>query len=270
MRPQWYHDESDRLFSINRFRAASATRQIVIGLIVVYVLQLIPALRLTDALALDVGTLSNPLQWYRLVTYSFIHSENDPLHLVFNALMLWFFGETVEARLGKRGFFAFCAGAALAGSLAFLGWLWLRGGGDAFMLGASGVAMAVTVAFAVIAPRAEVVFFVIRLPAMALALILVAIDVVMTIRSTGDGVAHATHIGGAAFGFVTIWWGSSIRAIPERWRRARAQAAAEEDQESRREVDRLLAKINESGLPSLTRRERRFLETASRRYRNRR
>ncbi len=269
MRSQWFQDESDRPFSLNRFRATSATRLIVFLLVAVYILQQISALHVTEALALDVGKLANPLQWYRLVTYALVHSEGDPFHLLFNSLMIWFFGETVESLIGKRGFTLFCILGALFGALTFLGWLWISGWRDQFMLGASGVAMAIAVAFAMIAPRAEVVFFVVRMRAWVLVTILVSIDVLMTIRSASDGVAHATHIGGAAFGFAAIRWRGALTGIPARWRTARARRDRESDVERRREVDRLLAKINESGLPSLTRRERRFLETASRRYRNR-
>ncbi|MFQ5655192.1 MAG: site-2 protease family protein [Planctomycetota bacterium] len=50
------------------------------------------------------------------------------------------------------------------------------------------------------------------------------------------------------------------RVLRRREREARARAAEEA------EVDRLLRKVHEDGLPSLSRRERRFLEHASRRY----
>jgi membrane associated rhomboid family serine protease len=53
-------------------------------------------------------------EWWRLVTSAFLHGS--PLHLFFNMLMLWWFGRTLEALLGRGRFLAVYFLSILAGS----------------------------------------------------------------------------------------------------------------------------------------------------------
>jgi membrane associated rhomboid family serine protease len=77
------------------------------------------------------GTLTNPAgevfqkgflrayevgagEWWRLVTCGFLHGS--PIHLLFNMLMLWWFGRPLEALLGRGRFLAVYFLSILAGS----------------------------------------------------------------------------------------------------------------------------------------------------------
>jgi membrane associated rhomboid family serine protease len=77
------------------------------------------------------GTLSNPAgkifqegflrvyelaagEWWRLVTNAFLHGS--PIHLLFNMLMLWWFGRPLEALLGRVRFLAVYFLSVIAGS----------------------------------------------------------------------------------------------------------------------------------------------------------
>jgi membrane associated rhomboid family serine protease len=77
------------------------------------------------------GTLTNPAgevfqkgflrayevgagEWWRLVTCAFLHGS--PIHLLFNMLMLWWFGRPLEALLGRGRFLAVYFLSILAGS----------------------------------------------------------------------------------------------------------------------------------------------------------
>jgi hypothetical protein len=125
------------------------------------------------------------------------------------------------------------------------------------------------------------------------ALVLVAIYVVLEILSTNNrqsGVAHWTHLGGAAFGFLyfkTGWnlfrlWPSKLKVkLPRRGPKLRVHREEQEESEEpandymttgriQQRVDDLLAKISASGESSLTDEERKFLADASRRYQQRR
>ena len=52
--------------------------------------------------------------WWRLITAAFLHAS--PIHLLFNMLMLWWFGQALEAALGPSRFLGIYLVSALAGS----------------------------------------------------------------------------------------------------------------------------------------------------------
>jgi membrane associated rhomboid family serine protease len=64
------------------------------------------------------GALYGPLvaqgDWYRLVSSAFLHGS--VLHILFNMLMLWWFGRLLEATLGRGRFLAIYFVSILAGS----------------------------------------------------------------------------------------------------------------------------------------------------------
>jgi membrane associated rhomboid family serine protease len=64
------------------------------------------------------GALYGPLvadgEWWRLVTNAFLHGS--PIHLLFNMLMLWWFGRPLELLLGRGRFAAIYGVSILAGS----------------------------------------------------------------------------------------------------------------------------------------------------------
>jgi membrane associated rhomboid family serine protease len=53
-------------------------------------------------------------EWNRLITAAFLHAS--PIHLAFNMLMLWWFGQALEAALGRGRFLGVYIVSALAGS----------------------------------------------------------------------------------------------------------------------------------------------------------
>jgi hypothetical protein len=134
------------------------------------------------------------------------------------------------------------------------------------------------IAFATLFPDREItllVFFIlpVRLRAKYMALIAVAFDVVPLLQKTGGGVAHLAHIGGAAFGYLYIkqlgygttprwllWLQDIIARLKPRPRPTPRNMTSEEF--IRQEIDPILDKIAREGMQSLTRRERKILESA--------
>ncbi len=70
-------------------------------------------------------------EWWRLVTSAFLHA--NLIHIAFNMLMLWWFGQALESALGRGRFVGVYLVSALAGSA---GALLLSP--DSYTLGASG------------------------------------------------------------------------------------------------------------------------------------
>jgi len=220
-------------------------------------------------------------QPWTFVSYMFVHA--GLLHLVANMLMLYVFGTAVESRMGSRNFilyYLFCGVGAAVFSLLLAGIVSV----GAFV-GASGAVLGVAVAFAYFWPDAELIVFPFPFPIKARTLVigLVVLDIVASRLWPNDGVAHLAHVGGALFGFIFFraqWW-LSRRGPAEPARSVervvmvqsgssepdhhtpvtpmRPRRRAEPDQVTA-EMDRVLDKISERGISSLTPAERRFLD----------
>ncbi len=222
-------------------------------------------------LSLSGAGVGRGFVWQPL-TYMFLHDTHNLLHILFNLLTLWFLGREVEYFIGPKYF----ARLYLLGGLAGRG-LWLAFNLHSYVpvLGASAAVLACVVAYATLFPNRTILVFFIPMPAWLLAVIVVAFDVEPLLTSSGENVAHLAHLGGAAFGYIYIkhlgygttprWllglerFGSSLS-----WRRRKESKARYETSEDfiRQEVDPILDKIAREGMQSLTRRERKILESA--------
>ncbi|MFL5402422.1 MAG: rhomboid family intramembrane serine protease [Gemmatimonadales bacterium] len=219
-------------------------------------------------------------QPWTFVSYMFVHA--GLLHLLANMLMLFVFGTAVESRMGSRNFllyYLFCGVGAAVFSLLLAGIMPVSG-----FIGASGAVLGVAVAFAVFWPDAELIVFPIPVPIKARTLVigLVVLDVIGSRLWPNDGVAHLAHVGGALFGYLFFRAQLLARRSPAQTPRAvervvMVQSGSSEPERHtpvtpmrpRRpidsdpvaaELDRVLDKISEKGISSLTPAERRFLD----------
>ncbi|UII34378.1 rhomboid family intramembrane serine protease [Fulvivirga ulvae] len=144
-------------------------------------------------------------QYYRFITSGFIH--NDFIHLLFNMLVLWMFGEQVEyvfaAIYGTLGKFIFVA-------LYILGIIvsdiptYLKHKNHAYYnaLGASGGVASVLFSFILFAPAQKLYLYgLIGLPGIAWAALYILYSVYMGKRA-GDNINHDAHLYGSLFGVV--------------------------------------------------------------------
>jgi membrane associated rhomboid family serine protease len=217
---------------------------------------------------------------WTFLSYMFVHA--GLLHLLANMLMLFVFGTAVESRMGSRNFilyYLFCGIGAAVFSLLLAGIMPI----GAFV-GASGAVLGVAVAFAMFWPDAELIVFPIPVPIRARTLVigLVVLDVISSRLWPNDGIAHIAHVGGAVFGYLFFRVQSLSRRSPSQPPRAveRVVMVQSGSSEAERrtpvtpmrprrriesdpvaaEVDRVLDKISEKGISSLTPAERRFLD----------
>jgi membrane associated rhomboid family serine protease len=224
---------------------------------------------------------------WTFASYMFVHA--GLLHFLANMLMLYVFGTAVESRMGSRNFilyYLFCGVGAAVFSLLLAG---LMPVGP--FVGASGAVLGVAVAFARFWPDAELIVFPIPFPIKARTLVigLLVFDVVASRLWPNDGIAHLAHIGGALFGYLFFRVQSLSRRSPSREARTVERVvmvqsgSSEPDRRTpitpmrprRRidsdpvaaEVDRVLDKISEKGISSLTPAERRFLDEVAKQKR---
>lgn len=246
---------------------------------------------LIDAMAMHSGqgewppTLSSPALWWQLVAYGFAHSPRDIGHILFNMLGLLFLGRDVESRYGRNEF-----GRLYVALLVFGGLVWallnLRDPAPTMLIGASGAVSGVVVLFALNFPRRQLaLFFVLPVPAWVAGVLLVGMDVLGALGREGESnIAYSVHLAGAALAIAYYHWQwnfGRVTRLPGEWlgrlRRPRLRVVrpaddspsetdggADELDSLDAEVDRILEKIYRDGEASLTRKERRILEQASR------
>jgi membrane associated rhomboid family serine protease len=242
---------------------------------------------LASALAFSpADALSEP---WTFLTYMFVHA--GLLHLLGNMFMLFVFGTAVENRMGSRSFIIYyllCGAGAAVFSLALSSIM-----GVSPFIGASGAVLGVALAFAMYWPDAELVVFPIPVPirAKTLVALLVGLDVFFSFLAPNDGIAHLAHVGGVVFGYLYFRMQGLSRRSPQPPPRAVERVvmvqsgSAEPERRTpvtparprRRvegdpvaaEVDRVLDKISEKGIASLTPAERRFLDEVSKQKKGR-
>jgi len=220
-------------------------------------------------------------------TYMFLHGSF--MHVFFNMLILFFFGPPLERVWGGREFVKFYLICGIGA--AFTSFLLIRVVGFPTVVGASGALYGVLLAFALKWPDARVyIWFVLPVKVKYLVGFMVFMDFWATLnagRGAGGGVATWAHLGGAATAWTYLKYGDRIEARLRRMspRRARLgvesgkagsddRGRAERKRKSRPvdgdtldEVDRILDKIRDSGIDSLTPKEKAYLDDMSRRYR---
>jgi membrane associated rhomboid family serine protease len=151
-----------------------------------------------------------------LITNGFFHADMG--HLFFNMLTLYFFGPTLEARIGTPKFVALYFLGLLVSSLGTV--ITHRKNASYASLGASGAILAVLFAFIVYYPtRMLGLFFVIPVPAALFAVGYLAYTVWASKYSRGR-INHDAHFDGALFGMLFV-------AVTDydTWRRAFATIA---------------------------------------------
>jgi len=139
-------------------------------------------------------------QYYRFITYGFVHA--DMQHLLFNMITLFFFGAALEpllgARIGPLGFGVFYLSALVVSILP--SYLKHRRDPQYLGIGASGAVSAVLFAFIMFQPWAMIyVFFILPIPAVVFAVLYVAYSIYMDRRGK-DNINHSAHLWGAAYG----------------------------------------------------------------------
>lgn len=205
------------------------------------------------------------------VTYMFVHA--GIWHILFNMLMLYFFGPRVEARIGSRDFLILYGVAGLSGAL----FSFLTPG--AAVVGASGAILGVMYGFAHYWPQERIyIWGILPVPAWGLVVGMAVISIGLGVRG-GGSVAHFAHLGGLAggWGFLKLrdrrskaFQRKATSGQPSAVEVVTGKAAREEkkwdsiDLDSlheinRTEVERILQKIKEEGKGSLTPDERAFM-----------
>jgi len=223
---------------------------------------------------------------WRIISHMFVHG--DLFHIFFNMFVLSSFGKPVEQRLGKKRFFFLYFFAGLVASLVYLQVNWKTG---IPAIGASGAVMGVFMTAALFMPTMQVFFFIIPIPipiwkfikwyaGISFALLMMRIFNF----DFGPAWAHSAHLGGMLGGWIFVKqfmkmktptidfskWFSNLKAKKKRdaftyvknSKKTGSYTTGEAASSSLEDVDRILDKISNSGIGSLTDKEKATLENA--------
>lgn len=242
-----------------------ATRYILIINIAVFVVAMIPGLGgwIYSLFSVFPKTYIDAIQVWRLITYQFLHG--GPLHIFFNMLMLYFLGPFLEGYWGSRTYLRFYLIAGAAGGVVYtllvlFDVLW-----PAPMVGASGAIYGLMASAAVLFPQSQVLLFGIIPMRMITLLIITVIWSAMNFMSGQNAGGEAAHLTGIAVGVFYVY----VRPRMIQIRMMRSKGAwhkkIQERQNFFAEVDRILEKVHQSGIGSLSRKEKEILKEATRR-----
>ena len=159
--------------------------------------------KLISDLILWPPAISRGKQYYRLISYGFIHADGQ--HLLFNMITLFFFGRLIEqfvmGYVGTLGFAAFYLSAIVVSILP----TYMKNiGNPAYRsLGASGAVSAVLFGFVLLQPWTTIYIFFIPCPAIVYAVVYIAYSIYMD-RQNSDNINHSAHLCGAAYGVLFL------------------------------------------------------------------
>lgn len=198
---------------------------IIINIIIFIIQKIIPASTLFLGMHYPSNAAFMPLQF---ITHMFAHGSE--LHIFFNMYALYNFGTMLEKVLPPNRFLLlfFCSGlGAIAFHLLISGIIVYNEIGTLFiteeialsnaklaqiyfpiLVGASGALYGVLAAFGYLFPNTPLMFMFIPIPIKAkymIPLIIILYDIIFANYGL-DNVAHYAHIGGAIFGFLTMYY----------------------------------------------------------------
>lgn len=241
------------------------TRLLIANVLVYFVEMTMP--RLIDPLVFVPALVL--LRPWSIVTYMFVHDPNSIMHILFNMIGLYFFGPRVEMRLGgtrfaQLYFISGVSGALLSFLLAF----------GSPIVGASAAVYGVMMGFAWYWPHERIyIWGILPIPSRIMVLLVTGFSLFSGLSGSRGGVADFAHLGGFAGAFLFLKWMErasgaarfkrAVQAAPPEadrlignWRKVDPSTAHEVNRD---ELNRILDKINSTGLGSLTPQERTFL-----------
>jgi membrane associated rhomboid family serine protease len=156
-----------------------------------------PGFFMYHTLSLEPRQAVYSFELWRVITYAFLHDSTSPLHVIFNALILYMVGTPLEERWGEKRFFIFIFVAILLGGacvcLSFLCGLTHASvvGFSAATIGPWGLTFSTQNIY---------VFGVLPLTGKQLVYVTVGLEIIYAVSS--NKISSAAHFGGIIAGFI--------------------------------------------------------------------
>jgi len=242
------------------------TRLIIANVIMFILTSALPALT-SQLMFVPALVIVRP---WTLITYMFLHAGF--FHILFNMLALFFFGPRLELHIGERQFLWLYFLSGIMGAILSIFFT-----PHTAIVGASGAIFGVMLGFAFYWPTEPIyIYGILPISARWLVVIMTALSLFGGFGGMSDGTAHFAHLGGFLGGYLYLKWMSATSRAARFQRQFEKPQAGSSDVErwknisrerlhpvNREELDRLVNKINTTGVQSLTPLERDFLDRFS-------
>ncbi len=216
-----------------------------------------------------------PLEFFNrpwtIVTYMFVHDTGGFSHVLFNMLGLFFFGPRLEAELGSKHFLGLYFVSGLMGALLHLLFNPLSP-----IIGASGAVFGVMLGYAYFWPRDKVyIWGVLPVEVRIMVIIMTVLSLFGGFGPVSDGIAHFAHLGGfvGGFAYLRLLRHRGLQMVQakivepiarsgdiQKWKAIRRERLHEVNRD---EFDRIIQKLEASGVGILTETEKAFLDRFS-------
>lgn len=217
------------------------------------------------------------------VTYMFMHGSL--MHLLFNMLGLYIFGSEFERAFSQKRFLQFYFVCGIVGGIAYLALAIINPIYSSIpLIGASGAVYGLLVAAVIFFPHIQVILFIFPMPIRVFALIIGGVLLLKLVSPGGveNLGGEVCHIAGAVTGLIVFkTWGILPKigvgnSLPfmgawEKHRQKRREGVWARKQKrltaEQAEVDRILAKVHDQGIQSLSKSEKNILARATQKQR---
>lgn len=170
-------------------------------------------LPITGLFGLFPGRVLFDFQIWQPVTYMFLHSMQIT-HILFNMLMLWFFGAELEQRWGTKFFLVYYFASGIGAAILYCLGMWtyslITGAQTGLIVpvvGASGAIFGLLLAQGIIFGERVIYFFMLfPMKTKVFVAIMGAVQVASMMSSSASGgeVAYLAHLGGLVAGYITL------------------------------------------------------------------
>ena len=212
---------------------------------------------------LDASSLGRMLQLWRLVTYQFLHDRNLYLHIFLNMIGLFFLGPVLEHHWGGKKFLPFYLGCGVAGALFYYFLVAVGFLPAGAMVGASGSILGLLAACAILFPHFVVFIFLFPVPIRVAAIGLTALYFLLVVTRGDNAGGNAAHLAGMATGAAYVLSQSWRNKLKLKLRSGHWKKRMASRQNMQDEVDQILEKVHNSGIQSLSHKEKKILKEAT-------
>ncbi len=284
----------------------SAVKTLIVANVIVFLIQMVlPMNWMLEHFALIPAKVIHQGYVWTLVTAGFMHG--NVMHILFNMIGLYVFGEMIEKLYGKKWLLLFYFFCLIGSSLMVVGFDAAAGrlAKEIPTVGASGAVFGLLAAAALLFPNRQLILLLMFIIPVRLKIKWLAIGYLVIwllgLRAMLEGqsnISHIGHLGGMIFGggyFLAVryglisvgaggyygamqsqqagrrtsWFKGLLSGFTKPFRKIHPSGwRSWPDHEIRAEMDRVLAKVSQSGIQSLSGRERKFLTDVSEYFRN--
>jgi membrane associated rhomboid family serine protease len=223
--------------------------------------------------AITGGNQTSPIdQWFaarpdrlieiwRLITFQFLHG--DMWHIIMNMLGIYFLGPVLERHWGSKRFLQFYLLCGVVGGTLYLifGAMGILPSGK--LVGASGGVLGLLAAAAVLFPQFKVIMFIFPVPIRFAAILLVVVYFFNVLHKGANAGGDICHLGGMLTGFLWVRYKGLFTAMNEKRQEGAWAKKQQSTQKEHFELDRILAKVKEKGIHSLSSKEKSSLSAAT-------